>query len=307
MMTSTANDKRAELIGAMANGVVPAMATPLQDDGYRVNVNALKSLVDLLLGAGVNGLFVGGTTGEGIVLDLEQRQLLHEETLAVVDRRAPVLVHTGANNTRDTIVLGRHAAEIGADGVVVITPTFYPMPDDALLAYFVEVARAVPDLPLFVYDIPHMAVNGVGPALLEQLSQQIPNLAGLKCSRPDAQMIRQLIDALPADSGLGVFAGNERIALGSLALGASGLISGLATAVPEPFVWLTRAYAAGDWSAARREQKRINRLLDLMPAGARIGGIKAILQQRGIEVGSAVPPRHTPRCPGLWQEMQSLL
>ncbi|MFW6183427.1 MAG: dihydrodipicolinate synthase family protein [Chloroflexota bacterium] len=306
-MTSTVEEKRARLIGAMTDGVLPAMATPIQEDGYRVNANALKPLVDLLLGAGVNGLFVGGTTGEGIVLDLEQRQLLHEETLAVVDGRVPVLVHIGTNNTADTITLGQHAAEIGADGVVVVTPTFYPMPDDALLAYFSEVARAVPELPLFVYDIPHMAVNGVTPALLQQLAQQIPNLAGLKCSRPDAQIIRQLVDALPADSGLGVFAGNERIALGSLALGAAGLISGLATAVPEPFVRLTRAYAAGEWNDARQEQKRINRLLDLMPVGARIGGIKTILQQRGIEAGAAVPPRPTPPSPGLWQEMEKLL
>jgi dihydrodipicolinate synthase/N-acetylneuraminate lyase len=104
-----------------------------------------------------------------------------------------------------------------------------------------------------------------------------------------------------------VLAGNERIALGSLAMGAGGLISGLSTAIPEPFVSLTEAFVAGDWEQARAEQQRINRLLDRMPAGARIGAIKEILQQRGIEMGPPVPPRPAANCPDLWQELKQLL
>ncbi len=100
------------------------------------------------------------------------------------------------------------------------------------------------------------------------------------------QVVRQLIDALPRDRIL--LAGNESAALGSLALGADGLISGLSTAIPEPFVAMTRAFAAGNIDDAREWQRCVNRLLGVL-GGLRIGGIKAILQQRGVPVGPPVP------------------
>lgn len=296
---------KSELIDRVRFGVSPAMATPLAADGYQVTVDAVAPLVDFLIEAGVKGLFVGGTTGEGILLDLDQRYALHEAAAAAVSGRVPLLLHVGTNNTRDTLALALHGVGLGVDALVVITPTFYHMPDDALLDYFAEIAARAPETPLLVYDIPQMAANGVSPALLDRLRQSIPTFAGIKCSRPDAQVIRQLIDvASPSDI---VFAGNERIALGSLALGATGLISGLSTAIPEPFVALGRAVASGDLEQARVEQQRINRLLDLIPAGNRIGAIKLILAQRGIAAGPPIPPRQMPDMPDLWQRLSALL
>lgn len=289
----------------ISGGVAPAMATPLHPDGYRVNAEMIPPLVDFLIGAGVKGLFVGGTTGEGILLTAPEREQLHESALAATGGRVPVLLHVGAYTTAEAVQLAEHAAQIDADAIVAVTPPFYPMHDDALLAYFRQVAAAAPEIPFFVYDIPQLAVNGIGPSLLPRLAEAIPTLAGMKCSRPDAQMIRQLLDAAPA--GVVVYAGNEAIALGSLALGASALISGLSTAVPEPFVALTRALDRRDLVAARKQQQIINRLLPLLPGGARIGAIKRILVQRGIDVGPAVPPRPAPALPGLWEKMQTIL
>jgi len=294
-----------ELNASLKNGVLPAMATPLHEDGYTVNVEAVKPLVDLLIGADVAGLFVGGTTGEGILLAPAERRRLHESALAAVGRRVPIILHVGANTTREAVGLAEHAQLVGAAAIAAVTPTYYGLHDDALLAYYHAVVAAAPETPLLAYDIPHMAINGVGPRLMQRLAETTPSLAGLKTSRHDAQMIRQLLDATP--SALTVFAGNERIALGSLALGAGGLISGLATAVPEPFVALTRAFAAGDLALARERQRTINDLLDLMPSGARIGAIKVILQERGIPAGPAVPPRPTPVDRPLWEEMSRRL
>jgi dihydrodipicolinate synthase/N-acetylneuraminate lyase len=142
---------------------------------------------------------------------------------------------------------------------------------------------------LLAYDIPHMAVNGVSPALLARLAADLPAFAGIKTSNHDAQAIRRLVEAAPPASL--VLAGNERIALGALALGARGLISGLSTAVPEPFVRLTAAFFAGDLAAAQDQQRRVNAMLDLIPAGFRIGALKSLLIQRGIAAGPPVPPR----------------
>ena len=265
------------------------MATPLSADGQSVNLPVLEPLINLLINAGVKGLFVGGTTGEGILLSLEQRQALHERSMTAIAGRVPALIHVGANTTAESVILARHAQSIGAEAIVAVTPTFYPLPDTSLAGYFRDLAAAAPDTPLLAYDIPHMAVNGVSPALLAILVQEIPTFAGIKTSNADAQVIRRQIDATPPDRI--VLAGNESIALASLSLGANGLISGLATALPEPFVRLTEAFFSGDIARAQQEQKRVNWLLDLIPAGKRIGALKSLLCQRGIDVGPPVPPR----------------
>ncbi|MGH2535987.1 MAG: dihydrodipicolinate synthase family protein [Candidatus Promineifilaceae bacterium] len=287
-------------------GVVPAMATPLLDDGYSLNEPALGKLIDFLIAAGVSGLFVGGTTGEGIVLGLETRLRLHELAIARIAGRLPALLHVGANTLAEAETLALHAAELGADAIVAVTPYFYDLNEAGLLAYFQHIGQCAPDTPLLAYDIPHLAVNGISPGLVGKLAAELPSFAGLKSSRPDAQQIRQLIDAAPAEAPL--WAGNERITLASLTLGAHGLVSGLATAVPEPLVALTAAFRAGNLEEARRRQAQINQILDRLPAGVRIGALKAILSERGIPAGPAVPPRPMPPAEQpLWPAIEALL
>lgn len=296
-----------ERIGALKlklrDGVSPAMATPLIPGTYTVNRIAVPALVDFLVGAGVKGLFIGGTTGEGTQLDVDQRMALHEAAAESVAGRVPMLLHVGAQRVETAVELARHAAGLNPEAIVAMTPTFYSMSDTALAGYFHAIAETAPDIPLFLYDIPQFAVNGISPALLTSLSRDLASLAGLKTSRVDIQVVRQLIDALPRDRIL--LAGNESAALGALALGADGLISGLSTAIPEPFVAMTRAFGAGQIEEAREWQRCINRLLSGL-GGLRIGGIKAILNQRGIEVGPPVPILDAINEP-VWQRAKEIL
>ena len=280
------------------------MATPIAADGYGVNTAVIPTLVDFLIGHGVKGLFAGGSTGEGIALELAERQKLHAATVEAVNGRVPVLVHVGALRTDHALTLSRHAEAIGADAIAAMTPYFYNLDDDSLAVYFQEIAAAAPNTPLIVYDIPQLAVNGVSPALLARLGRDIPTLAGIKSSRADAAQVRNLLDARP--ERIVALAGNEPIALGLLALGMDGLLSGLATAVPEPLVALTQAVAAGDLAEAQCQQAIIRQVLALSPGGQRIGWIKAILQERGISVGTAVRPRLTPTGP-FWPVIEQLL
>ncbi|WP_420642698.1 dihydrodipicolinate synthase family protein [Candidatus Leptofilum sp.] len=297
-------DKIARLKALLHGGVAPALATPILADGVSVNTAVLPQLINFLLDAGVSGLFVGGTTGEGVLLSDAERMRLHETAVSVVDGRVPVILHTGTNQLESTLALCRHAEQIGADAVAVVTPYFYKMNDDGLAAYYHQVAVSAPSLPLMLYDIPQLAVNGITPSLLARLGAEIPSLLGIKSSRPDAQIVRQLLDAAPPQ--LLFLAGNEAAALGMLALGADGLISGLSTAVPEPFIALTQAFFNGEIVEAQQHQRHINRLLAQLPAGARIGAIKQTLAGRGIEMGTAVPPRPMPR-EDIWLRIRPLL
>ncbi len=298
------NAKVLSLKAKLSNGVSPAMATPLDSDSYRVNTAVIPLLVDFLLDKGVKGLFVGGTTGEGILLDSDERKKLHEAAVASVNGRVPVLLHVGAQRTDTAVDLARHAASIQTDAVAAVPPYFYGMHDDALAAYYQAIAEAAPDMPLLGYDIPHMAVNGISPSLASRLCESIPSMAGFKSSNPSIQAVRRLLDAVP--DGCIVLAGNESAALGSLALGADGLISGLSTAVPEPFVAMTQAFADGEIGEARKQQRLINQLLSKIPVGERLGAIKSILTGRGIPAGTPVPtlPRSNAT---VWPAMRALL
>lgn len=279
----------AHLLSRLRGRVSPAMATPIDASGYRVADEQIPALVDFLIARGVGGLFVGGTTGEGVLLEVAERKRLHAAVMQAVGGRVPVLLSVGHNNTRCAFDLAAHAESLDADAIVCMTPSFYPLGDADLLSYFDLVAAAAPETPFLVYDIPQQAVNGVSPALVPQLVAEIPTFVGLKCSRGDAQAIRALLAALPEECIL--LAGNERILLGSLAMGAAGSISGLATAVPEPFVALLDAFTAGRIAEAQRWHRLINRLLDAAERYPRVGAVKAILAARGVPVGAPIPPR----------------
>ena len=297
------NTKIQQLKQQLYGGVAPAMATPLQADGYSVNTAVIPQLVDFLIERGAAALFVGGTTGEGILLSLPERMCLHETAVAAANGRVPVMVHAGTNRQEDTLTLARHAQDLDVAAIAAVTPFYYAMHDDAICTYYKTISEAVPDQLILLYDIPHLAVNGISPELLMKLGKEVL-LAGIKTSRKDTQQVRQLIDAAP--EGSVVLVGNESVALGSLALGADGLISGLSTAVPEPFVALTAAFCEGNMAKAQETQRLINRMLTVLPSGARIGAVKQILTERGIAMGTAVPPRPMPTQP-IWPQLKALL
>lgn len=297
-------EKIAVLKQKLAGGVAPATVTPLHPNSYRVNTAVSLPFVNFLIDKGVAGLFVGGTTGEGILLDRAEREKHHASMMTAVNGRIPVILHIGDNNLDNAISLARHAQELGADAIAAVTPYYYGMHDDGLAKYYEAIGTAVPHMPLFLYSIPQMAINAVSPALITRLSKSVPSMAGIKTSQTHADDVRRVIQAMPDDKI--VLAGNEGIATGLLALGADGLISGFATAVPEPFVALTQAVAGGNLAEARRQQQIINQMVACLPSGARIGALKMILAQRGIDVGTAVPTLPTPSH-GVWDSIKEIV
>ncbi|MCP5098849.1 MAG: dihydrodipicolinate synthase family protein [Chloroflexi bacterium] len=293
-----------DLKSKLANGVSPAMATPLLDDGYRVNTAVIPHLVDFLLEKGSKSLFVGGTTGEGILLSTKERLRLHEAAVAAVNGRSPILLHVGANRLDTAVTLTQQAVELGVDGIAAVTPFYYGLDNDALITYYRAISDAAPATPLLLYDIPHMAVNGISPNGLPKIATAVPTLAGIKTSHQNANIVRQLIANAPEP--FIILAGNEAIALATLAMGVDGMISGLSTAVPEPFVALTQAMGNGELAAGQRWHNCVMELLACIPKSARIGAIKQIISERGIRMGTAVPPRPMPK-EAIWPAMQAIL
>ena len=268
------------------HGLVVAMLTPFTRRGA-LDPEAVRRHVEYLASAGVDGLFVCGTNGEAPLLAHRERTQLAELVVAAAAGRVPVVIQAGTASTQETIALCRHARRIGAAAVAVITPWYFRLGDAALLAHYVRVAAAVPDLPVFLYDIPQNTGNALSTETILAIAERAPNVVGVKESAGDVARIAELVAA--GRGRLSVFVGNDALALPGLEAGARGSVSGNANVFPELFVALFAAHRAGDRAAARRADERIQRARRILHDGD-IALFKAILARRGHALGRVRSP-----------------
>jgi dihydrodipicolinate synthase/N-acetylneuraminate lyase len=209
-------------------GAIAAAVTPLREGGRALDGEAVEPLVRFLADGGMDGVLALGTTGEGILLDLAERRWAAER---FVEARPPgfqVAVHCGAQTTRDTIALAAHAQEIGADAVAVIAPPYYALDADELFAHLRGAAYACAPLPFYVYEFVARTGYAIPVPVIERLRADAPNLRGLKVSDAPFSAVRPYLL-----EGLDVFIGLEPLILDGLEAGATGAVSGLASAWPE--------------------------------------------------------------------------
>lgn len=269
------------------SGVIPPLVTPLHPDG-RVDHASVGRLVEHLVGAGVDGLFVCGSTGEVALLDDAQRDEMVEATVTAAAGRVPVLAGAIDTGTRRVVAHARRAVAAGADAVVV-TPPFYVAPHPDEIATHFRAVRDAVGAPVVAYDIPSATHVPLPLTALERLAAD-GTIVALKDSSGDLARFRQALDAL-AGSGLGMLTGNELFADLALQAGATGMVPGLGNVDPTGYVAIGRAVAAGDLATARAEQLRLLRLFRItdVPVRARVGhtagalgAFKAALWARGV-------------------------
>lgn len=256
------------------HGAIAAAVTPLTDGGRSIDPESFAPLVGFLASGGVDGVLACGTTGEGVLLTVDERRHVAEAFLAVRPEGFQIAIHAGAQTTRDTVALAAHALQIGADAVAVIAPPYFPLDDEALFEHLRSAAEACGGLPFYVYEFAARSGYPVPVPLVERLREAAPNLAGMKVSdTPWSAVEPYRLD------GLDLFVGNEPLVLEALDHGADGTVSGLAAAFPEIVSSLVhdRDPLAGERVAALRTA------LGTLPFHA---ALKEILVVRGV-------PMHT--------------
>lgn len=255
--------------------LIAACVTPLRDGGSRVDEAALAPMVEFLQQRGVDGVLAAGTTGEGVLLEIDERRRLAERLRELVSGR--LLVHCGAQTTADTVALAAHAAGAGADGVAVIAPPYYPLDPEALLAHFEAAARACAPTPFYCYAFAARSGYPLPVEVVVRLRDRVDNLAGVKVSEQPWEAVAPYLAA-----GVPVLVGNEPLIPQALAAGAVGSVSGLAAAFPD----VVRA-ALDDPSPAAAD--RLRQLRDALGGGGVfIAGAKHALALRGVPVGPDV-------------------
>ena len=210
-------------------GAIAAAVTPLRDAGRHLDEEAFAPLVRFLVHGGVDGMLACGTTGEGVLLSLDERRRATELFVTARPDGFQVAVHAGAQSTADTVALAAHALDVGADAVAVIAPPYFPLDVDELVAHFVAAASACDPLPFYVYEFAGRSGYAIPIGAIERVRERTTNLRGLKVSDTPIEAVEPYL----AIGGLDVFVGSEPLALEGMARGAIGSVSGLATAFPD--------------------------------------------------------------------------
>ena len=252
--------------------LIAAAVTPLTDGGASLDGAAIEPYVAFLESHGVDGVFACGTTGEGVLLGLDERRRAAEAFRAALG--GVLVVHAGAQTTADTVALASHAREIGADAVAVIAPPYFPLDDDALTAHFVAAARAASPLPFYCYAFTARSGYPLPVDVIRRIGESIDNLAGLKVSEAPFERVEPYLDL-----GLPVLIGSEPLIPAGLARGAIGSVSGMSAAFPDV---VRAALDRPDEVAGAR----LARLRSAMEAsGQFIAAAKHLLATRGVPVG----------------------
>jgi 4-hydroxy-tetrahydrodipicolinate synthase len=261
---------RASRIGApeLIHGLLSAALTPLRDGGNALDLDAVAPYVDFLVAGGVDGVFALGSTGEGILLDPDERRAAAVEFRAATAGRVDLAVHVGAVSTKQTAALAEHAASIGADAVAAVAPPYYAYTEDGLLAHFATAAAACAPVPFFAYELAARSGYAIPVAVVERLRERAPNFAGMKVSDKPFSAVEPYMS-----EGLSLFVGFEPLIPEALAAGATGSVSGLAAVFPAEVAELLRSPTAE--GAARIDALRAA-TEPLVPKG------KAELARRGL-------------------------
>jgi dihydrodipicolinate synthase/N-acetylneuraminate lyase len=256
------------------SGVVPPTVTVF-DDGT-VDVAATVAHARFVVDGGASAVFPLGTNGEFALLDAGERHRVVEAVAEAVS--APVIAGVGAPGTRETVAHAEHAAAAGVDGVVVVTPYYFPLDEEGAVTHYRSVADAV-DVPVYVYHIPDKTGNRLSLETLARIAA-LDGVAGLKDSSKDVPWLAQAVDAHP---GMQFLVGSDSLLFTGLELGCTGLVSAVANAFPELVVDLYDAYERGDEAEARRLQSTVFEVRSALKRGPYMAGVKAALSLRETE------------------------
>ena len=273
-------------------GIFPAFYACYDENGD-VSAEATKSLVEFLIKKGVDGLYVGGSSGECIYLSIEERKKTLEAVMEANKGRITIIAHVACNNTKDSRELARHAESLGVDAIATIPPIYFKLNETAIAKYWNDISAAAPNTDYFIYNIPQLAGVSLTLSLFDEMLKN-PRVVGVKNSSmpiQDIQMFKR--QARLNNKNIIVFNGPDEQFAGGRLIGADGGIGGTYAVMPELFVKLNEMIKSGNVENAGSLQDDIDEIIYTMCSakGNMYAVAKAVLKIRaGLELGGVREP-----------------
>ena len=269
-------------------GVIPAFYACYDEKG-EISPERVRKLARYLLEKGVQGLYVGGSSGECIYQSVAERKVVLENVMAEVGGKMTIIAHVACNNTADSQDLARHAESLGVDAIAAIPPIYFHLPPYGIAEYWNDISAAAPNTGFIIYNIPQLAGVALTPALLDEMRKN-PRVIGVKNSSMPTQDIQMWKDQGGAD--FVVMNGPDEQFVSGLAMGATGGIGGTYAVMPELFLKAKALLYAGQVAQAAAVQNEICRIIYKMcdGHGNLYAIMKAILKKRGVECGTVRKP-----------------
>jgi 4-hydroxy-tetrahydrodipicolinate synthase len=261
----------------MFTGTGTALVTPFRQDGS-LDEPTLRALIKRQIDAGIDFLVPCGTTGESPTLTHEEHLRVVEIAVELAKGRVPVLAGAGGYNTAEVIALARELAEIGADGILSVTPYYNKPTQEGLFQHYRAIAEGT-SLPIVVYSVQGRTGVNVEPATVRRLAA-IENIVGIKEASGNISQMAAILNAVPGD--FNVLSGDDAITLPLIALGGRGVISVVSNEIPAEMARLTRLALNGDFAAAREIHRRVHPLMEVNFVESNPIPVKAAMAQMGL-------------------------
>jgi len=261
----------------MFTGTGTALVTPFRPDGS-LDEAALRSLVKRQIDAGINFLVPCGTTGESPTLTHAEHLRVVELTLEIAKGKVPVLAGAGGYNTAEVIALANELQQLGADGILSVTPYYNKPTQEGLFQHFKAIASAV-NLPIILYSVQGRTGVNIEPSTVLRLSQ-IPNIVGIKEASGNISQMGAILNLVPKD--FLVLSGDDSLTLPLIALGGRGLISVASNEIPAEMTRLVQSALSGDFVEARRLHFQYLSLMDINFVESNPIPVKAALAEMGL-------------------------
>lgn len=269
---------------AKYEGVFPALVTPCDENG-RLDKQAVRKLTEHLIGQGINGLYIGGSTGESYLLSMDERKQLLETVLEAAAGRIRVIASIGVVATEHGIELAKHAEAAGADAISAVPPIYFSFSKEEYIRYYEDLAQAT-SLPLLVYNIP--AMSGVKFSK-DDLNRLLKNekIIGIKHTSYDLFQMQQLIEEHPEKT---IFIGHDELYLSALSVGARAGIGSCYNIMADKFVRMNALFREKKMEEALALQGEINRVVEALLKVGIFKGIKEVLRLQGFDCGTCRKP-----------------
>jgi 4-hydroxy-tetrahydrodipicolinate synthase len=261
----------------MFTGTGTALVTPFRRDGS-LDEPALRALIKRQIHAGVDFLVPCGTTGESPTLTHEEHLRVVQMAVELANGKVAVLAGAGGYNTAEVIALGRELAELGADGILSVTPYYNKPTQEGLFQHYRAIAEAVA-LPIILYSVQGRTGVNIEPATVKRLSQ-IENIVGIKEASGNVSQMAAILNAVGDD--FIVLSGDDAITLPLIALGGRGVISVVSNEIPAEMSQLTRLALQGDFPGARRIHRRYHPFMEINFVESNPIPVKAAMAEMGL-------------------------